>query len=91
MTERPASRQFGKAAQKWRVLAEKRRAHFTELYRSGRWQLYYTEDELLERMREVVSIAERWGQIAPPEPVAVQAPAPVAAERPARNTRRNAA
>jgi hypothetical protein len=68
MTERPAFREFGKVAQKWRDFAEKRRAYFTDLYRSGRWTHYYTDDELLLRMREVVGAAERWGAIARREP-----------------------
>src|SRR5688572_19025621 len=67
MTERPAYSQFGKTAQRWRDLADKRRAYFTELYRSGRWKLYYAEDEMLARMREVVAAAERWEEIAPHE------------------------
>ena len=29
---------------KWRDLAEKRRAHLIELYDSGRWKHYYTEE-----------------------------------------------
>ena len=85
MTERPAFRQFGNVAQKWRGLAEKRRAYYAELYRSGRWKLYYTEDEMLARIREVVGASERWGQIAPSEP------APSQTEQPARNIQRNAA
>ena len=87
MTEWPATRQLDKTAQKWRELAEKRRAYFTDLYRSGRWQLYFTEDELLERIREVVASSERWGQIAPPEP----APVPSQDERPVPSVQRNAA
>jgi uncharacterized repeat protein (TIGR03809 family) len=85
MTERPASRQLGKVAQKWRGLAEKRRAYYAELYRSGRWKLYYTEDEMLKRIREVVGASERWGQIAPSEPALTQT------EQPVQVVRRNAA
>jgi hypothetical protein len=77
MSERPALRQLDKTAQKWCALAEKRRAYFTELYRSGRWKLYYSEDELIARIRDVVADAERWEQIAPP------VPAPSVAEPPA--------
>jgi hypothetical protein len=67
MTERPAQYEFAKTAQKWRALAEKRRDYFAELYRSGRWKLYYDEDRLLLRMRDVVGICERWAQVAPTE------------------------
>ncbi|MGH6768854.1 MAG: TIGR03809 family protein [Xanthobacteraceae bacterium] len=75
MTERPAFSRLGEIAEKWRDLAEARRNYFEQLYSSGRWKLYYTDDELLARMRDVVAIVERWEQIAPrtkrPEPVEV--------------------
>ena len=52
-------------AQKWRALAEQRRAHFVELYHSGRWKRYYSEEKFLERMREAIRACERWAEIAP--------------------------
>jgi len=51
-------------AQKWCDLAERRRAHFIELYHSGRWKRYYTEEQFLLRMREVISAADTWAQLA---------------------------
>jgi uncharacterized repeat protein (TIGR03809 family) len=39
-------------AQKWRALAERRRAHFVELYHTGRWKRYYSEERFLLKMRE---------------------------------------
>jgi uncharacterized repeat protein (TIGR03809 family) len=53
-------------AQKWRDLAERRRAHFVELHDSGRWRLYYTEEEFLARMREAIALADRWAAICEP-------------------------
>ena len=53
-------------AQKWRDLAERRRAHFLELYASGRWKHYYNEEQFLYRMREAIRVAQRWAEIAPP-------------------------
>jgi uncharacterized repeat protein (TIGR03809 family) len=54
-------------AHKWRALAERRRAHFVELYHSGRWRHYYSEERfLLYRMREAIRLSERWAKIAPP-------------------------
>ena len=50
---------------KWRELAQRRRAHFVELYDSGRWRHYYTEEELLARMREAIRLAETWEQLSP--------------------------
>ncbi|HUI94725.1 MAG TPA: TIGR03809 family protein [Xanthobacteraceae bacterium] len=51
---------------KWRDLAARRRAHFIELFESGRWRHYYTEEQLLARMREAVRLAETWEQLAAP-------------------------
>ena len=65
MSEQVNAQPYGDVAQKWRELAERRRAHFVELYRSGRWKRYYTEDQFLVRMREVIHAAETWGQLAP--------------------------
>jgi uncharacterized repeat protein (TIGR03809 family) len=53
------------AARKWRALAERRRAHFVELYHSGRWKRYYSEEQFLLRLREAVRVSERWAEIAP--------------------------
>jgi uncharacterized repeat protein (TIGR03809 family) len=52
-------------ARKWRALAERRRAHFVELYHSGRWKRYYAEEQFLYRMREAIRASERWAEIAP--------------------------
>lgn len=49
---------------RWRDLAEKRRAHFVELYDSGRWKHYYTEEQLVVRLREAIRLAETWQQLA---------------------------
>jgi uncharacterized repeat protein (TIGR03809 family) len=51
---------------KWRRLAERRQADLTELFHSGRWKHYYTEEQFLRYMREAVQLTERWVAIAPP-------------------------
>ena len=51
-------------AQRWYDLANRRRSHFIELYETGRWKLYYTETEFIQRMREVCQAAERWEKLA---------------------------
>jgi uncharacterized repeat protein (TIGR03809 family) len=51
-------------AQKWRRLAERRRAHFVELFHSGRWKHYYSEQQFLESLRAAVRASERWAEIA---------------------------
>jgi uncharacterized repeat protein (TIGR03809 family) len=52
-------------AQRWRALAGRRRAHYVELYHSGRWKRYYSEQEFLRRLREAIRLSERWDEIAP--------------------------
>jgi uncharacterized repeat protein (TIGR03809 family) len=61
----PASLQS--AAQKWRILADRRRTHFVDLFKSGRWKHYYTEQRFLQVLRETVAQSERWAMIAPPQ------------------------
>ena len=53
------------AARKWRDLAERRRAHFVELFESGRWRHYYSDTEFLVEMRKAMAIAQKWAQLAP--------------------------
>jgi hypothetical protein len=48
---------------RWRSLAERRRSYFVELYNSGRWKQYYTEDAFLAQMHEVVRSAEEWDKL----------------------------
>ena len=55
-------------AQKWRALAERRRAHFVELYHTGRWKRYYSEEQFLLKMREAIKATDRWAEIAPTPP-----------------------
>jgi len=63
-------------AQKWRALAEERRAHLAELYDSGRWQHYYSEEQFLARMREAVRLVETWDRLStPPDDVKTDAAA----------------
>ena len=64
MSARLPAHALDPVAQKWRALAERRRAHFLELYGSGRWRRYYGEEQFLYRMREAIGLAERWAEIA---------------------------
>ena len=45
---------------KWRSLAQRRKEHLVELYESGRWRLYYTDAELIDRLREAIRGVDRW-------------------------------
>jgi uncharacterized repeat protein (TIGR03809 family) len=61
---------------KGRDLAERRRVHLVDLYDSGRWKHYYTEGELLARMREAIRMVETWDRLL----ASTDAPPAVAAE-----------
>lgn len=58
------SPQLEKIAQRWHDLAEQRLAYYTELYRSGRWKLYYTQESFAARMLDVIEDAKKWRQLA---------------------------
>ncbi len=55
---------LGEISRKWRDLADRRLAYFTELYRSGRWKHYYTQEDFVARMRDVVKAAKVWSDLA---------------------------
>ena len=63
---------------RWRVLAEQRLEHLTELFESGRWRRYHSERTFLENIKEAKEAVEIWRSLATPRPVA-----PRAASRPA--------
>jgi uncharacterized repeat protein (TIGR03809 family) len=65
MSARPSTHALDAVAQKWRALAERRRAHLVELYDTGRWKRYFTEAQFIHRMRQAVQQSERWAEIAP--------------------------
>ncbi|MCX7312753.1 MAG: hypothetical protein NTV56_13770 [Alphaproteobacteria bacterium] len=74
-----AVRKWERLALKWRALAERRRAHHLDLYKSGRWKHYYTDEEFLVEMSKAVAMAERWAKIAPLPEEREAAPVRVAA------------
>jgi uncharacterized repeat protein (TIGR03809 family) len=49
---------------KGRDLAVRRRAHLVELYDTGRWKRYYTEEQLVAHMREAIALVETWDRLA---------------------------
>src|SRR5690349_12115883 len=51
------------AVRRWHGLAERRRNHVVELYRSERWRRYYTEDAFRNLMREAIQDAETWARV----------------------------
>jgi uncharacterized repeat protein (TIGR03809 family) len=59
------------------ALAEQRCAYYVELHESGRWRHYYSHDDLLAHMREVVKVARAWQDlIAATQPGAKKSAAP---------------
>ncbi len=65
MAQRQYSNALAEVSLKWRDLAERRRAHFIDLYQSGRWRHYYDDVDFLIEMRAAIAAAERWAKIAP--------------------------
>jgi hypothetical protein len=60
-----AATKWERLAQKWRGIAERRSAHHVEMFYSGRWKHYYTDEEFLVAMRSAILLARRWTAIAP--------------------------
>ena len=73
----------GAFARKWHALAERRRNHLAELYQSGAWHRYFTEETLRSRMREAVREVDHWGAMLDDRPAADAGPR----EGPARSPR----
>ena len=51
------------SARKWHALAERRRRHYVELYRSERWRRYFGEEAFLLLMRDAIQNVETWAKI----------------------------
>jgi len=60
----PSRPNFEKIALKWHDLAQRRLDYYTDLYRSGRWSRYYTQDRFAIRMLDVIEAAKRWRDLA---------------------------
>jgi uncharacterized repeat protein (TIGR03809 family) len=59
----PSVRTSVDTVRKWHSLAERRRKHFVELYRSERWRRYYSEESFLQQMKDVISAVETWEKV----------------------------
>lgn len=55
---------FEEIVRKWHDLAQRRLDYFTELYRSGRWRHYYTQERFAVRMLDVIRAAKAWSDLA---------------------------
>jgi hypothetical protein len=81
-------------ARQFRALAERRRSHFADLQKNGRWRKYFSEETLSTYVAKAAQEAEAWGALseasarvklppAPPKRIFFEAPAPEAADEPA--------
>jgi len=61
---------------RWRMLAEQRLEHLTELFESGRWRRYHSERTFLENIKEAKDAVETWRSLASPAPIAPRAVSP---------------
>jgi uncharacterized repeat protein (TIGR03809 family) len=61
MAEIHSRRRPDDMARQWQLLAERRREHLLALYRSGRWRKYYSEDQMMAQMRDLVRAINEWG------------------------------
>jgi uncharacterized repeat protein (TIGR03809 family) len=52
----------------WRELAQKRLEYLTEMFMTGRWRRYYSEQVFLENIREAKAALETWRVLATPDP-----------------------
>jgi uncharacterized repeat protein (TIGR03809 family) len=53
------------ALERWRALAERRLAHMAQLYESGRWRHYFSEEEFIGVVRETRASVEHWRELVP--------------------------
>jgi uncharacterized repeat protein (TIGR03809 family) len=58
-----ASHNSADAVRGWHSLAERRRRHYVDLYRSERWRRYFTEEAFLLLMRDAIQNTETWAKI----------------------------
>jgi uncharacterized repeat protein (TIGR03809 family) len=60
MTHRNDAARGADVLGRWRMLAEQRLEHLTELFESGRWRRYHSERTFLENIKEAKSAVETW-------------------------------
>ena len=66
LTENGSFRMSAETSQKWQALAERRRAYFAELERTGRWRRIFTESTFQAGKREAERQVESWSKILQP-------------------------
>jgi uncharacterized repeat protein (TIGR03809 family) len=51
-------------AHRWLELIERRHANFIDLYDTGRWRHYFTQEQFLDEIRKVLRLRDQWSAIA---------------------------
>jgi uncharacterized repeat protein (TIGR03809 family) len=74
MTHRNDAARGADVLGRWRMLAEQRLEHLTELFESGRWRRYHSEQTFLENIREAKNAVEIWRGLSAPNAVPPQKP-----------------
>jgi uncharacterized repeat protein (TIGR03809 family) len=52
---------------KWRALADRRISYLSDLKKSGRWNCYYSEEQLASVIEDATLAQEHWDKIAQQE------------------------
>jgi uncharacterized repeat protein (TIGR03809 family) len=60
MTHRPGVAHGRDIVARWCTLAERRLEYLTELFETGRWRRFHSEEAFLENIREAKSAVETW-------------------------------
>jgi hypothetical protein len=56
------TKKLDEIAQRLNLLVDQRRKAFAQLYESGHWKRYYTEDAFIRRLRDVAATTEVWNE-----------------------------
>ena len=72
MTPSFDAQRYQHALERWRALAESRLAHITDLYETGRWQLYFSERDFLATVRATRAAVETWQRLVPDAPLVAE-------------------
>jgi uncharacterized repeat protein (TIGR03809 family) len=55
---------YDSIARRWLELIERRLANFIDLYDTGRWRHYFTQEQFLDEIRKVLRLRDQWAAIA---------------------------
>ncbi len=63
MTHRTDAARGQEIVARWCNLAEQRLEHLTELFETGRWRRYHSEQDFLENIREARAAVDIWREL----------------------------